>query len=177
VQQSPGSKIPLIIGAGLATLLGASAGLYLFTNKARPPLPPIEAYSQPIQPPESPAPPGPSVAPGPSVDQTLPPPSVKRVKLVVAPRDVIVEIDGKEVPVTNGVAEVEGALGSIHRVRVSKGSSEMLADVIVAEFGASPPMVELLAKTTTPKPVVTAAAPQPAPSPSPALPGIKRDFE
>jgi serine/threonine-protein kinase len=61
----------------------------------------------------------------------------------VSPDDASVEVDGAPAGVRGGAFEIAGALGSVHRVRVSKGDREAAADVFVTEKGAVPPRVDL----------------------------------
>ncbi len=72
-----------------------------------------------------------------------PAPVNRRANLVIFPLDAVVEIDGARVPAQDGVVEVTGLIGSVHRVRVSKDGQERSADVVLGESGAEPPKVEL----------------------------------
>lgn len=89
------------------------------------------------------------------------------------PTDAVVEVEGVKTPLRNGLLEISGAPGSVHRVRLVKGKNEVTTDVIVTEEGASPPKVELTATPLAPKP---GATPQKPPTPG-APPGIKSKFE
>jgi eukaryotic-like serine/threonine-protein kinase len=100
-------------------------------------------------------------------------PALHRARLVVLPVDVVVEIDGKSAPIESGSVELEGALGSRHRVRLSKGKQERTDEVIMTDTGISPGKLEL----EMPKPrVVTQATtlppvkPTPSPSVDPMIP-------
>jgi serine/threonine protein kinase len=66
-----------------------------------------------------------------------------RVKLAVAPADAAVEIDGAAARPSDGAVEIQGAVGSVHRVRVSRGALERSVDVTVTDGGASPHRIEL----------------------------------
>jgi serine/threonine-protein kinase len=101
--------------------------------------------------------------------------SPRRVKVVVMPADATVEIEGQPVSAKNGLVEITGTLGSVHRVRVSKGKHESTTDVIVTEDGPSPPKVELVSATAKPTAAVTAIPPA-APAPA-TRPGIVNQFE
>jgi hypothetical protein len=67
----------------------------------------------------------------------------KRIKLVILPPDAVVEVEGQRVPVTDGLIDLEGAPGSIRRIRISKGTNETTGDVVITEIGAMPPKLEL----------------------------------
>ena len=100
----------------------------------------------------------------------------RRVKVVVMPSDATVEVEGQPVTAKNGLFEITGTLGSVHRVRVFKGKHETTTDVIVTEDGPSPPKVELV--STTAKPAATVATPLATAAPPPATrPGIVNQFE
>lgn len=72
-----------------------------------------------------------------------PPPAPRRVRLEITPRNAAVEVDGVATVVEGGSVEIVGSLGSVHRVRVFKGKSEIAGDVVVAESGAVPARMEL----------------------------------
>ncbi|MEP7122454.1 MAG: serine/threonine-protein kinase [Byssovorax sp.] len=67
------------------------------------------------------------------------------VNVVILPNDARVEIDGVAASAADGVVKIVGAIGSSHRVRVSKDGQEKIADVTIGPSGAEPPKVELLA--------------------------------
>ena len=94
-----------------------------------------------------------------------PAPTNRRANLVIFPLDAAVEIDGARAAAQDGVVEITGVLGSVHRVRVSKDGVERSADVVLGEAGAEPPKVEL----TMPPTMVTAPV-----SASPAVGGTGR---
>jgi serine/threonine-protein kinase len=106
-----------------------------------------------------------AVAPAP-VDSTP-----RRVKVVIMPGDVQIEIEGEPALAKQGLLEITGTLGSVHRVRIWKGKNETTQDVIVTEAGPSPPKIELT--FGGPKPSATAnagAAPK-------GLKGIDKEFQ
>ena len=80
---------------------------------------------------------------------------------MIFPLDASVEVDGAQVPMQDGVVELTGPLGSVHRVRVTKGGQEKSADVVLGEAGAEPPKVEL---SVTPAGTTTASATAAVPS-------------
>ena len=53
-------------------------------------------------------------------------------------------VEGKATKVSNGIIEIMGTPGSVHRVRVFKGKFETTTDVIITEAGPAPPRVELV---------------------------------
>ena len=98
----------------------------------------------------------------------------RSVKMVVIPADATVEVDGVAAPVTNGVVEIKGPLGSLHTVRIAAGGAETTGDVAITENGASPPKMELApaAEKDPPAPAgsATATASPPFPPGRPAPP-------
>jgi serine/threonine-protein kinase len=131
------SKLPFVIGAAVVVLAGGA--VYALTQRssndplATPPAPQVEPAS---------------VVPASDREEDKDPPqeedkSIKRVRVVVLPGDVHVEIEGKAAEVKDSIVEIEGKLGSVHRVRVFKGTSETTADVVVTESGALPPKIEV----------------------------------
>ncbi|AGP38681.1 hypothetical protein SCE1572_31890 [Sorangium cellulosum So0157-2] len=101
-----------------------------------------------------------AVVPPPAPPASAPLPAVQHGKLLVAPADVSVEIDGRPADVRGGQVAVEGALGSRHRVRLVKGKDELRAEVIMTDIGVSPSSLLLEPE----KPSATASAGVKAPS-------------
>jgi serine/threonine-protein kinase len=98
--------------------------------------------------------------------------SRRRVKVVVLPIDAQVEIEEEPAKLSkDGLLEITGSLGSVHRVHVHKGKLETTVDVSVTETGALPPKIEL---TATPPKATTSAA---APGVPPPKKGIDTKFE
>ena len=110
----------------------------------------------------------------------------RRVKLVIFPDDAAVTIDGIPATVKDGIVEISGGLGSVHKVRLSAGSDELERDVVVSDSGALPPKLDLGAAKSQAKPVTGAkagagapkptAAPEKGPAPATAKPKIDREF-
>jgi hypothetical protein len=69
--------------------------------------------------------------------------TTRRVRVVILPSDATVEVEGEERKVSNGILDIEGTPGSVHRVRVFKDKSETTADVVVTLEGAVPPKIEV----------------------------------
>jgi serine/threonine-protein kinase len=168
------SKVAIGLGAALVAVLGIG-GTYMFMSRGHhvdPP--PVQATLPP--PTTAPAPPTATAtatattAAAPPVDMTP-----KRVKVVIMPPDAIAEVEGKRVIAKNGIIEITGAPGSVHRVKLSKGKTDVETEVIVTESGAMPPKVELT--FGAPKGSATAAATGAAPTAAPAPPGIIKQFE
>ncbi len=121
----------------------------------------------------------PAPAPVPATAAPALEPASRRVKLVIMPPDAVVELDGAKVPVEEGLVEITGAPGSVHKVRLSKGALELADEVIITEEGATPPKLELK-KTAAPsaRPSVTPSASPVAPATAqPVAPGIVDSFE
>jgi hypothetical protein len=72
--------------------------------------------------------------------------SLRRVKVVIIPPDANVEVEGSRTPISSGLLEIKGGLGSVWGVRVFKGRNETMANVIVTEYGPSPPKIDLMLK-------------------------------
>ncbi len=91
----------------------------------------------------------------------------RKVTVVILPADASVEVAGKPVTVTDGVIELRGALGSLHRVVLTKGAQKAKVEVVIAEAGAMPPKVELPAIPED-KPAASAKPVAPSHGPGPA---------
>jgi len=63
--------------------------------------------------------------------------------VVVLPDNASAEVEGEAVKLKDGILEIEGLNGSVHRVRIFKGTSEVTADVVVTEAGALPAKIEI----------------------------------
>jgi serine/threonine-protein kinase len=180
-----GSKAPVAVLAGLFTVVAALGGAgFYFTTRSAPPSAPASTEAAMVapqpEPPRTPPPAVPTTAPvaaalAAPADSPLP---LRRVKVVVIPSDALVEVEGKLVPNSKGIFEITGALGSIHRVRVYRGKSEIRTEVIVTDAGPSPPRIDLQ------MPASTAASPAPTPPPATPTPpadspppGIKPEWE
>lgn len=70
-------------------------------------------------------------------------PSLRKANLVVLPGDVAVEVNGSKVSAPDGVVEIAGAIGSVHKVRISREGQEKVVDVVLGEAGAEPAKIEL----------------------------------
>ena len=176
-QSQPGargsSKATLGLATALVVVLGVS-GTYAYMTRHHEPPRPAEQVQQIVAPPVTVPPP---IAAPPSAIPATPPVdrSPKRGKLVIMPPDAVAEIEGKRVFAKNGILEITGAPGSVHRVKLSKGKTETEVEVIVTESGAMPPKVELTFGSLATRPAAS-AAPGPAPTPPPPS-GIVQQFE
>lgn len=106
---------------------------------------PHPAQGAPLAPISSSAAPSAKLPPSSTAIEDAPPapPAPRRVRLEITPGDAAVEVDGVAAVVEGGRVEIAGGLGSVHRVRVFKGKSEIAGDVVVAESGAVPARMEL----------------------------------
>ncbi len=89
----------------------------------------------------------------------------RRIELRITPADAEVEVDGAPGEARGGVVEIAGALGSVHRVRIWKGASDAIADVVVTEAGALPrelALVEAPPASSTEPPAPAGSHPAPA---------------
>ena len=71
---------------------------------------------------------------------STPPPLAlpKIAHLTVSPPDATAEVDGKVVIASAGDVEIDGAVGSVHHVKLSSGGRDISADIVIAESGALP---------------------------------------
>jgi serine/threonine-protein kinase len=170
------SKATVGLAAALVAVLGIGGTYALMTHNAAP-----IATIAPVQqaaPPPPVAPPPPATTPAPVVVAAPPADAApKRVKLVIMPPDAVAEVEGVRTIAKNGIIEITGAPGSVHRVKLTKGKTETEVEVIVTESGAMPPKVELTFGGAAPKPSATAAAGAGAATPPPAPSGIVQKFE
>lgn len=94
-----------------------------------------------------------------------------QANLVILPDDALVEIDSVPTSPVGGIVKVIGAVGSTHRIRISKDGQEKITDVLIGPSGAEPPKVELVmpaapgatAETTT-KPALGSRLPPKRPT-------------
>lgn len=99
-----------------------------------------------------------------------------RVRVVILPANASIEVEGARALARDGILEIEGALGSVYRVRVFQGQSETTADVVVTEAGALPPKIEVKPgqKIHVPR-AGSSGAPVGSDVPAPVPKGIKED--
>ncbi len=76
-------------------------------------------------------------------------PAGKTVRVAILPLDAAVEVDGVKATAKDGMVEIVGGLGTVHRVHLSKGADQFTDDVAVTQQGAVPAKLEL--KTTAKK--------------------------
>jgi len=84
---------------------------------------------------------------------------------VVLPKGASAEVDGVSATVSDGTVVIKGSLGSKHEVKVSSDGRHKAVDVVIAEDGPVPTLVDLgpAPVKEAPKPVhVSAPAPKPA---------------
>jgi serine/threonine-protein kinase len=89
----------------------------------------------------------------------------RTVKVVIIPGDADVEIEGSTHKPKDGIIEIKGPPGSVHRVRLKSGGQEMVDDVVVTESGAIPPKLELRANAASGASTTPAATTAPATEP------------
>ncbi len=92
---------------------------------------------------------GPTVTPSGTVSPPVVTPAGandRTVKLVVIPDDATVMVDGTAMTVKRGLVEIKGALGSVHKVKLTSSGpkkAEIEEEVSITEGGAFPPKLEL----------------------------------
>jgi serine/threonine-protein kinase len=89
---------------------------------------------------------------------------LRAVSLAVPPSADRIDINDQRAEVRDGVVTIEGSLGSVHNVRVSKGKREVTVIVAVTETGAVPARVDL---PSPPAPL----SPEPSIPKAPSSPG------
>jgi serine/threonine-protein kinase len=71
----------------------------------------------------------------------------RRVQVVIIPSDASVEVEGKAVPIKDGILEITDVVGSVHRTRVTKGKGkdlgETTVDVVITATGVLPAKIEV----------------------------------
>jgi serine/threonine-protein kinase len=97
----------------------------------------------------------------------------RSVTVVILPATAKVEVDGTPAALTEGLLEITGAVGSVHKVRVQLGDIDKTVRVVVSESGAVPPKIELTGATpavtttsTTPGQTGPKTKPKPSTAPS-----------
>ena len=137
--QSSKPKWPAVVAMLAVVGMVAAVGVALTqSNKSQPNTPPPQA-AQPAPAPE----PKPEPKPAPEVKKAAPKP--KRVQVVILPGDAKVTVEGKPVTLRNGMLELVGIQGSVHRVTVKKLGGETTEDVVITERGALPLKIEVKA--------------------------------
>jgi serine/threonine-protein kinase len=142
------SAVPVIAAASVIAVALGGVALYRFASPA--PSAPIATATAAVQ-----APP-------------LPGGKTLTVKVVILPAEAKVEVEGTQVTPKDGLVEVSGQLGTVHKVKVSSGGDERTVEVVVTENGALPAKIDL-AQGTKPA-AATATAPRPG-GPRPASTG------
>jgi eukaryotic-like serine/threonine-protein kinase len=91
------------------------------------------------------------------------------VQVTIAPPDAEVTMGGAPLAVRDGVVELTGPSGSVHKVRVAKGSAAVEVEVVIAGRRALPSRIDLPAPPPASASVSGSAEPAP-PAPSAAVP-------
>jgi serine/threonine-protein kinase len=144
----------------VAALAGGALTAYGLSRRAAPPSAAVEDTLSPSSRSSSPEPTGQPVS--------APPPEEQHARLLIEPADATVEIDGHPVSVKDGAAELSGVIGSVHHVRVRKGTGETRLDVALTAQGVVPPSVKVEAAPppTAPRPPIAVPARPPSVQPS-----------
>ena len=133
--------IALLVAGGAAvgayTVMGRAAAPVLTSTSVAPP-PPVTAAMVATAPPTA------------TVITPVVTPAGKTVRVSVLPLDATVEVDGVKATAKDGMIEIAGGLGTVHRVHIAKGDDQITDDVAVTQQGAVPAKLEL--KTTAKKP-------------------------
>jgi serine/threonine-protein kinase len=153
IQKPRRNAVLLAGGAAAVGLIALVIGLALRSPASAPPSElPTSAQTTP-----APTAKDPRVEPAPTAKEA-PSDGKRTVKLVIVPGDAEVEVEGQRTPANDGVIDLVGALGSVHRVRIRKGKAETQQDVIITEIGAMPPKLEIAAAATRGGPLPKASA-------------------
>ncbi|WP_437682744.1 serine/threonine protein kinase [Sorangium sp. So ce131] len=173
---SPGAPRARVVAGAALLAAGIAAGVYVISRPppepAAPPPAEAEAVTLPAATPTPASPPPAAAAVTPNVVAAAAEPQPRRVQVAIYPVDASVEIEGKRATTRNGILDITGVPGSVHRVRVFKGAGEAVADVVVTETGAIPLKVEIAStpgKGAAAPPAKSASAAAPAP-PTPTTP-------
>jgi eukaryotic-like serine/threonine-protein kinase len=113
-------------------------------------------------------------------------PAPRTVRVAIGPPDASIEVDGVAAKLADGSVEVSGSLGSVHHVRVTRGSFDTERDVVVTQDGAMPAKIDLEVGPKGPRP--GGALPRPGGAPTatgapgagttpPPAPTFKEKFE
>jgi eukaryotic-like serine/threonine-protein kinase len=155
-QLEPGSPLrrrtlPFALGSGAVILVGLvvalSRGMVLSSNR-----PATSAEG--------------STSPAPTASGG----AARQANLVILPDGVLVEIDGAPTAPVGGIVKISGAVGSTHRVRISKDGQEKITDVLIGPSGAEPPKVELVLPAAPSATAEIKARPPGDPRPQPKKP-------
>ena len=115
----------------------------------------------------------PQAAALPTATASAPADKPRSVTVVILPPTATVEVEGVPAKLTEGLLEIEGAVGSVHKVRVVSGGVEKTVRVVVAESGAVPAKIELDVPAVTPTgaattPPLGGVKPKPKPTSAPS---------
>ena len=124
--------------------VGAAFGAYEAVSK---PAAPVVTSASIVAPPPT----TPTIAITATATAAPPPiaPAGKTVRVAILPLDATVEVDGVKATAKDGMIEIAGGLGTVHRVHIVKGADQITEDVAVTQQGAVPARLEL--KTTEKK--------------------------
>ena len=86
------------------------------------------------------------------------PPAARTAQVGIAPSTAAVEVNGRRATVRHGSVEVTGALGSLHRVRVSHGGQTTVHQVALTEAGPVPSAIRLVGPKKSPAPTPSETA-------------------
>jgi serine/threonine-protein kinase len=138
----------LAMGALAALVAGGAAfGAYKVMGKTAAP---VVTSAPDVAPPT----PTPTVAIATAATATAAPPPIaptgKAVRVAILPLDATVEVDGVKATAKDGMIEIAGGLGTVHRVHITKGTDQITEDVAVTQQGAVPAKLELKTTAKTP---------------------------
>ena len=134
-QSSSASKWAIALGA-VAVLAATGGGVFAVTRQsddAQQPKPAVTQVITVVQ----------TASAKPTASAEVQEQKPIRVRVVVIPDDAEVEVEGKAVEAKNGILEITGVLGSVHKVVIKKGGGETEADVVVTQTGALPAKLEV----------------------------------
>jgi len=113
-----------------------------------------------------------------------PPTAKQTVKVGITPANATVDVDGTPAKAESGFVTIEGAPGSVHKVKITQGGRDASFDVVLTDKGAYPSKVALpaagaavIAKPTPATPVTKPAAPTPTTKPTGTSTGSKSGFD
>jgi len=95
----------------------------------------------------------------------------RAVKLVVLPKDAKVSVDGTTAEPIDGLVEISGQMGSVHKVLVTAGGESKVVEVVIAENGPIPAKVEVEPKAVIAAPEAATVTATSAPTTQAVVPG------
>ncbi len=167
--EAPRSNGKLFLGLGVLVVALAGTGAWFRTHQSESVGPAASASSAPSAS-------ATELSPGATTSATvLPPVPASRVaRLLVAPPEAVVDVDGKAVAISDGGVDISGPLGSVHSVHAAVGTRQVSEQISIAETGAVPGRIDVppSASGSPSRPPRASATAKPAPATPPFAPTV-----